>query len=123
MDRVYEFELKSFCPFSYQEQAETEFRKQLDIKDSQKGKFEKDLGGLKKDMEVVQHDLKAANIKVSEVESRLTEQNRQLDAALSDRLELEAKVEAASDERRSLLGKKCAFKKFSCAISPNFLPN
>ena len=54
-------------------------------------------------MEVVQHDLKAANIKVSEVESRLTEQNRQLDAALSDRLELEAKVEAASDERRSLL--------------------
>ena len=54
-------------------------------------------------MEVVQHDLKAANIKVSEVESRLTQQNRQLDAALSDRLELEAKVEAASDERRSLL--------------------
>ena len=74
-------------------------------------------------MEVVQHDLKAANIKVSEVESRLTEQNRQLDAALSDRLELEAKVEAASDERRSLLGKKCAFKKFSCAISCNFLSN
>ena len=72
-------------------------------------------------MEVVQHDLKAANIKVSEVESRLTEQNRQLDAALSDRLELEAKVEAASDERRSLLGKKYTFKKFSCAISRNFL--
>ena len=74
-------------------------------------------------MEVVQHDLKAANIKVSEVESRLTQQNRQLDAALSDRLELEAKVEAASDERRSLLGKKYAFKKFSCAISRNFLSN
>ena len=54
-------------------------------------------------MEVVQHDLKAENIKVSQVESRLTEQNRQLDVALSDRLELEAKVEAASDERRSLL--------------------
>ena len=40
---------------------------------------------------------------MSAVESQLSEQNRQLDSVLSDRLELEAKVEAASDERHSLL--------------------
>ena len=51
----------------------------------------------------VNQDLDDAKQRGASTESQLSEQNRQLDAALSDRLELEAKVEAASDERRSLL--------------------
>lgn len=80
-----------------------DYCQQLSEKNSVKEKLEDDLANLEKEMEAAKHNLEASDIKVSEIESRLTEQNRQLDKALSDRLELEAKVESASDERRSLL--------------------
>ena len=80
-----------------------DYCQQLSEKNSAKEKLEGDLANLEKEMEAAKHNLEASDIKVSEIESRLTEQNRQIDKALSDRLELEAKVESASDERRSLL--------------------
>lgn len=57
----------------------------------------------KADIEEAKRNLEAANERASEARARLAEQNHQLDVALSERLELEAKVESASDERRSLL--------------------
>ena len=80
-----------------------DYCQQLSDKNSAKEKLENDLANLEKAMEAAKRNLEASDIKVSEIESRLAEQNRQLDKALSDRLELEAKVESASDERRSLL--------------------
>ena len=80
-----------------------DYCQQLSEQNSAKQKLEDDLANLGEEIETAKHNLEASDIKVSEIESRLTEQNRQLDKALSDRLELEAKVESASDERRSLL--------------------
>lgn len=57
----------------------------------------------KMDIEEAKRNFISANEQASEAEAKLAEQNRLLDTALSDRLELEAKVESASDERRSLL--------------------
>ena len=58
---------------------------------------------LSEEVSTIKEDLVGSKQRASEAEAKLTVQNRQLDSALSDRLELEAKVEAASDERRSLL--------------------
>lgn len=56
-----------------------------------------------KEVDSMKEELLQATTKASDTEARLNQQNRQLDSILSDKLELEAKVEAASDERRSLL--------------------
>ena len=58
---------------------------------------------LQNDIGALKEELQGTSEKCTTLEEQLTQQNVQLDSALSVRLELEAKVESASDERRSLL--------------------
>lgn len=68
-----------------------------------KERLEADINQLRQTSDSANRELENLLAKCNEAETKLEKQNRLMDKALSDRLELDAKVESASDERRSLL--------------------
>lgn len=64
---------------------------------------QKEAQALRDDLERSADLIGTAEAKSTDLESKMADLRSQLDAAVSDRLELEAKVGSASDERRTLL--------------------
>lgn len=84
-------------------QIKTELGKQSNIQNQLENKLSAKEDELAQIIESTRGDIEAANKTEQQLQDKMIDLNKQLDNALSEKLELDAKVESTSDELRSLL--------------------